>query len=98
MVEILVMLGVIRWFTTTAKTQGKNGSLWGFIGAASYYGPVLLIGTLIFPEIVRGKVTPDNQFSYIALGIATSVTAGIICCFFARQMLLSRSEKIYRAK
>lgn len=94
MLEILIMLGVIRWFTTTAQTQGKSGSLWGFIGAASYYGPVLLIGTFIFPEIVRGKVTPDNQFSFVAMGLAASVTGGIICCFIARQMLLSRSAKI----
>ena len=89
MIEIFIMIGVISWFARTAKSKGKSGVLWGFIGAISYYGPVLVFGRLIFPEIVSGRVTYDNQFSYMAVGLVLNLAIGIACCLFARKMLLA---------
>jgi hypothetical protein len=90
MIEIIIMIGVIGWFARTAKSKGKNGFLWGFIGAISYFGPVLVFGKLIFPEIVKGSVTYDNQFGYMALGTVLNLAIGIGCCLFARKILLSQ--------
>jgi hypothetical protein len=89
MLEIIVMIGVIGWFSRTAKSKGKSGVLWGIIGALSYYGPVLLFGRLVYPAMVKGSVTYDNQFGYIALGIALDLAVGIGCCLLARQILIS---------
>jgi hypothetical protein len=89
MLEIIIMIGVIGWFARTAKSKGKNGILWGFIGAISYYGPVLVFGRGIYPELVRGSVTYDNQVGFIILGVVLNVAVGIGCCFLARKILLS---------
>jgi hypothetical protein len=89
MLEIIVMIGVIGWFSRTAKAKGKSGVLWGIVGALSYYGPVLIFGRFIYPSMVRGSVTNDNQFGYIALGIALDLAVGIGCCLLARQVLTS---------
>jgi hypothetical protein len=83
------MIGVIGWFARTAKVKGQGGFLWGFIGAISYYGPVLIFGRVLYPEIVKGSVTYDNQGSYMIVGILLNLTIGIGCCFLARKILLS---------
>jgi len=90
MVEIIVMIGVIGWFARTAKSKGKNGLLWGFIGAISYYGPVLVFGRVIYPGIVKGSVTYDNQVGYIIVGVLLNLAIGIGCCYLARKILLSK--------
>ncbi len=90
MIEIIVMIGVIGWFARTAKGKGKNWLLWGFIGAISYYGPVLVFGRVIYPEIVKGNVTYDNQATYMIVGLLLNLAIGIGCCFLARKILLSK--------
>jgi len=92
MLEIFITIGVIGWFARTAKSKGKSGPLWGFIGAISYFGPVLVFGKLIFPEIVKGSVTYDNQFGYMVLGTVLNLAIGIGCCLSARQILLSQAK------
>jgi hypothetical protein len=52
------------------------------------YGPVLLFGRVIFPELVKGSVTYSNQFGYMALGLVLNLAIGIGCCLLARKMLL----------
>jgi hypothetical protein len=84
------MIGVISWFVRTAKAKGKSGALWGLIGAVSYYGPVLVFGLGIYPELIRGSVTYDNQLSYTIIGVLLDVAVGIGCCLVARQILLSK--------
>jgi len=94
MLEIIIMIGVVGWFARTAKEKGKSGALWGFIGAISYYVPVLVFGFGIYPEMIRGQVTYENQTSYIVLGVVLNLGVGIICCLLARTMLLSmQSDK-----
>jgi hypothetical protein len=92
MLEIIVMIGVIGWFARKAKEEGENAVLWGFIGAISYYGPVLIFGRLVYPAIIRGSITYDNQMGYIVLGVILTLAIGIGCCFLASKMLLSLDE------
>jgi len=89
MLELVIMFGVIGWFSRTAKSKGKNGVLWGFIGAISYYGPVLIFGMLIFPEIVGDSLTQANMTEYMLTGLVLNLAIGIGCCFLARTILLS---------
>jgi hypothetical protein len=89
MLEIFIMIGVIAWFARTASSLGKSGFLWGFIGAISYYGPVVVFGRFIYPEMVRGVVTYENQGLLTVGGVALSVAVGAGCCFIARQILLA---------
>ena len=88
MIEIIIMIGVIGWFARTAKSKGANGLLWGFIGAISFYGPVLVFGRVIYPVIVKGSVTYDNQVSYMIVGVLLNLAIGISCCLLAREILL----------
>jgi len=92
MVELIVMIGVIGWFARTAKKKGKDGLLWGFIGAISYYGPVLLFGFVIYPSLVGGSITYSNQSSYIVVGILLDLAIGIGCCILASRVLLSQKS------
>ena len=93
MLEIFIMLGVIGWFSRTAKSEGKSGLLWGFIGAISYYGPVIIFGRFIYPALVKGSVTYENQGTYMIVGILLNLAIGIGCCFLARNILLSVLEE-----
>ena len=92
MLEALVMIGVIGWFARTAKAKGKNGFLWGFIGAISYYGPVLVFGYGIYPQIIRDSVTVSNIGSYMIVGVLLNLAIGICCCLVARRILLSSTR------
>ena len=93
MIEILVMIGVVGWFARTARSKGKSGFLWGFIGAISYYAPVIVFGRWIYPEMVKGSITYDNQFVYMILGLILSLAIGIGCCLLARKILLSQEAE-----
>jgi hypothetical protein len=94
MIELFIMVGVISWFATTAKAKGKNAVLWGIIGAISYYGPILLLGFVIFPLLVAGRLSLDNQSSYRVVGTILNLVVGIGCCFLARLILLSMKSSI----
>jgi hypothetical protein len=93
MIEIFVMIGVIGWFARTAKIKGLNSVLWGFIGALSYYGPLLIFGRLIYPAMIKGSVTYDNQTTYIILGVVLNMAIGIACCVVARKILLAKAAE-----
>jgi uncharacterized membrane protein YeaQ/YmgE (transglycosylase-associated protein family) len=93
MIEIVVMIGVIGWFARTAKNKGLNGFLWAAVGAISYYGPVLLFGRLIYPELIRSSITYENQTSYMIIGILSNIAVGVICCLIARRALVSIGQR-----
>ncbi len=89
MLEVIVMMGVIAWFSRTAKRMGRSGFLWGFIGATSYYVPVLVFGRAVYPELVRSEIGSDNVVQYMLLGMILTLAVGIGSCFLARLVLLS---------
>jgi hypothetical protein len=88
MLEIFIMIGVVLWFSRTAKAKGQSGALWGFLGAISYYGPVLLFGWVIYPALVQGYVTQQNHGSVVIIGLVLNIAIGISCCLLARYILL----------
>ena len=92
MIEIIIMIGVIGWFAKTAQSQGRSRVLWGFIGAISYYGPVLVFGLVIFPALIKGSVTRANVTIFQIVGIVLDLVVGIGGCLFARQILLSKED------
>ncbi|MER2541309.1 MAG: hypothetical protein ABTQ26_18880 [Azonexus sp.] len=89
MLEILIMAGVIGWFARTAKSQGRSGGLWGFIGAISFYGPVLFFGWLIYPALITGHITYYNQTQFLIFGVLLNIAVGVAGCLLARKFLLS---------
>jgi len=89
MLELLVMIGVMGWFSREANSRGRSGFLWGCIGAISYYGPVIVFGQFIFPEMVKEMVTYGNQGQFMAIGLILNIAVGVGCCFLARTFLLS---------
>jgi tetratricopeptide (TPR) repeat protein len=89
MIELAIMIGVIRSFVKTAKSKGQSGVVWGIIAAISYYGPVLVFGRLIYPEMIRGSVNSSNVSAYVILGVVLDLAAGIGCCWLVRRVQLS---------
>ena len=95
MFELLVLLVfVLPWFYRTAKKRGKNPFGWVFIGALSYYVPLLIVGRLIVPIFVRGTVydIPLAQWEnpgWMLPGMLLSIVVGIGGCFIAGRILVS---------
>jgi hypothetical protein len=88
MLEIIIMIMVVRMFANTAKDKKLNGILWGFIGAASFYVPVIINSIFILPELVYAGIIPANselqlKFTFILINIIV----GALCCTLAYQIL-----------
>ncbi|MCP4379275.1 MAG: hypothetical protein GY794_24275 [bacterium] len=88
MIEIIVIVGVVRWFVRTAARKGKNAAVWGIIGVVSYYVPIIVFGHVIYPEIIKDSITYENQDIYIIVGVLLNLAIGIGCCLFAGKVLL----------
>ncbi len=100
MIEIILMIAVIGWFTTTAKSKNKNKILWGIIGAVSYYVPVLLFGLFIFPLITVGWINKDNETIFQVIGFFLNLTVGVIGVLIAKWTLeksdlTAKSKKLF---
>ena len=100
MIELILMIAVIGWFTTTAKSKNKNKILWGIIGALSYYLPVLLFGLFIFPLITVGWVNKDNETTFKVIGFFLNLTVGVIGVLIAKRTLeksdlTAKSKKMF---
>jgi tetratricopeptide (TPR) repeat protein len=100
MIEIVLMIFVVVWFTTTAKNKNKNKILWGTVGALSYYVPVLIFGFIIFPLITVGWVTKDNETVFKVINFFFSLTAGVIGVLIAKRTLeksdlTAKSKKMF---
>jgi hypothetical protein len=48
MLDIILMICIIFWFTRMAEKKGKSKPFWGFIGGISYYEPVLFLDFYFF--------------------------------------------------
>lgn len=87
MIEIVIMIAVIGWFTSTAKKKNKNQILWGAIGGLSYYLPVLVCGLVIYPLIIVGWVTTENDLTLKIIGFFLNIIAGVIGVLTAKRIL-----------
>lgn len=94
MLEILIIVAVVRAFVRLAKEKKLNKGLWGFIGAASYYVPILITSFVIFPYLVEaGIYTPSTETEVYLVVILTNIVVGITCCFIAYRILKSQPSK-----
>jgi membrane associated rhomboid family serine protease len=96
MLEIVVMIGVIRWYHRTAKAIGRNGLLWGLMGAASYYVPIVVCGQFIFPTILAPYIDYDNQTEFYIGAVLANVAIGIVCCFALMTVLKATARRFHR--
>ncbi len=95
MIEILIIIAVVKMFTKQAESKGLNKNLWGFIGAASYYLPILLFTFVIMPELIMSGVLDFSTETEIRVAaVLMNLAIGIICCIIAYQILKSRPTQI----
>ncbi len=95
MIEILIMIAVVKMFTKKAEEKKLSKGLWGFIGAASYYIPVLLVGFLILPNLVEnGTIEVKSEMDGMIKGVLISVGVGAIGCVIAYQILKRQPDAI----
>ena len=88
MLEIIIMIGVVRMFVNKAKEKNLPHVLWGIIGAASYYVPIILTSFVIMPALVQNDTivfTSESQV-YVTL-LLTNLAVGVSCCIIAYQVL-----------
>jgi len=72
-----------------------NKTLWGIIGAASYYIPILLMSFVILPMLItNGTITITDETSITFLAIGLNLAVGIICCSIAYQILKNMKPNV----
>ena len=88
MLEIIIIIAVVKAFSATAESKGRSKIAWGFLGALSYYGPILLMSFLLLPLMVQLGMLPFiTQDNYFFVSILTNLAAGILCCLVTYQIL-----------
>lgn len=91
MIEILVVIAVVRAFVRKAEEKKLNKTLWGFIGAASYYIPVLLTGLIVLPLlVVNGIISVGSETQFLIMSVFINILIGVLCCFVAYQILKNK--------
>jgi len=94
MLEILIIILVVRAFVRVAKEKKLSPGLWGFIGAASYYIPILLLSFVIFPYLVEaGFYSPKSEAEVYIVVILSNIIVGILCCFIAYRILKGQPSR-----
>jgi len=95
MLEILIMIAVVKAFVKQAKDKNLNKNLWGFIGAASYYIPVLVMGLLILPQLVlNGFIDVASEGSYMVMAVIVNLFTGAFCCMIAYGVLYNMKPHV----
>jgi tetratricopeptide (TPR) repeat protein len=100
MIEIVIMIAVVGWFASTAKKKNENSIFWGAIGGASYYLPALFFGHVIYPLIIVGWVSTENDLTLKIIGVVLSIIVGAVGVLIAKRILQSsylsvKSRRIY---
>jgi hypothetical protein len=89
MIELIIMAGVVYWYFQAARRNGRNGWLWGFVGALSYYMPMLLVAIVIAPAIIfsLAPMGPGDEGFYSFLSVAIGVVTGVTCCVLLKRAM-----------
>jgi len=88
MLEIIIIVAVVKAFTKKAKEKNFNKVLWGFIGAGSYYIPILIMSFVVFPYLIDNAVFNfSSQTQFLIISILINLALGISCCFIIYQVL-----------
>lgn len=94
MIEIFIIIAVVKMFTKLAEKKGLSKGLWGFIGAASYYVPILLFSFVIAPALVEnGTLDFSTEMSARITLVLMNIAIGVLCCVIAYQVLKSQPVK-----
>ena len=93
MIEILVIILVVRAFSRTAAEKNLNKTLWGVIGALSYYVPVLVMGFVVLPSFVESGALGEG-LTALLLSVVLNIAVGVITCFIAYQVLKSQDAQM----
>ena len=90
MLEIIIIIGVVKTFCSVAENKGRSKVAWGFVGALSYYVPILLMSFFLLPLMVDAGLLPIvTQDNYFLVNLFSNLAAGVICCVVAYLILKS---------
>ena len=90
MLEILIIIAVVKAFCALAVDKGRSKALWGFVGALSYYGPLLLMSFFLLPMLVGSGMLPFiTRDNYFFVGIIINLVTGVLCCLVTYGILKS---------
>ena len=94
MIEILIIIAVVRAFARKAEEKNLSKNLWGFIGAASYYVPILLTSFLILPGLaLSGFIEVTDETAFTVMAIFVNIIVGVSCCLVAYQILKNQKTR-----
>jgi len=95
MIEIIIIIAVVKAFAGLAEEKNLNKTLWGFIGAASYYIPILLMSFVILPAlVVNGIITVESETSITIMAVIANIIAGVLCCLIAYSILKNKTPYV----
>ncbi|MEM9823386.1 MAG: hypothetical protein AAF985_20050 [Bacteroidota bacterium] len=88
MLELILIAVVVRTFSAKAAEKGLSPKLWGFIGAASYYGPILMMSFVCLPLIIKmGIIELRDQGDFFFYSTLLNLGVGVFSCFMAYWVL-----------
>ncbi len=94
MLELLAVIWVVNVFAKMANKKGYNKYAWGALGAISYYGGVLLMGFVIFPELVYAGIIPvHSETQLVAVAVILNLLFGVMCCLISYFILKKQPNK-----
>ena len=96
MIEIIVLVSVIIWFSKIAKSKGLNGKKWGFIAGLSYLFPMAIFSLLIFPTISFGWINETNSFVFKIINILVNIGLGVLGLLIAKQFLINNNNPNFK--
>lgn len=92
MLEIIVVIFVVRSFMRLAHDKGYKRAIWGLIGAASFFVPILLAGFILGIVLaMQGKENEVDQYRMLAVVI--ELVGGILASFIAYKLLSRLPDK-----
>ncbi|MEM7162638.1 MAG: hypothetical protein AAF487_09400 [Bacteroidota bacterium] len=95
MLEIIIIIAVVKTFVKKAKEKNFNHVLWGFIGAGSYYIPILLMSFVVLPFLISsGNLSFPSESNFLYTSIAINLVVGISCCFMMYQLLKNSKARV----
>lgn len=93
MIEILIIIAVVRQFRKLAEAKKLNPTTWAWIGALSYYIPILLMSFLVFPMLINtGLISFSDETMFSVYAVLGNLAVGIIGCFIAYTILKNRES------
>ncbi len=95
MLEIILIVAVAKAFVRKAEEKGLHRNLWGLIGVASYYSPILLMSFVVMPYLIStGMLSVNDHADYFFYSILLNLGFGGLGCLIAFQILNNQKINI----